>query len=357
VRRSSALGLLPRLKYDPLPGLLAAEEEALLHFARRDLLDDSEDSPLALWDLPVVRRTLGKQELDGSWTSRSSRVKPGASNYRLIETWKALRILVDMYGMSREHPALGRAAEYVLSCQTEEGDLRGFIGNQYATYYTGALLGLLIRAGYGDDARVTKGMEWLLSMRQDDGGWSVPIITHGFNGKRMYELTTRVLDPVKPDRSRPFSHNANGMVLRAFAAHATYRAHQGARAAATLQKTRFFEKDRYSSYQSADYWVKFQYPFWWNNLVASLDAISMIDDTVDAPMERAIGWLVENQQRDGLWNTTYAKGGIAGSQSPGARLWVTLAICRILKRIHGRPAPVTAARPPKREMKEGASRQ
>jgi len=84
---------------------------------------------------------------------------------------------------------VGKAAEYIFSFQTPEGDIRGFIGNQYATYYTGYILALLIQAGYVDDPRVEKGMQWLLEMRQNDGGWTVPILTHHFDGRTMYIFT------------------------------------------------------------------------------------------------------------------------------------------------------------------------
>jgi hypothetical protein len=56
---------------------------------------------------------------------------------------------------------------------THEGDIRGMLGNQYAPYYTGAMLSLLIKAGFAHDPRIEKGMRWLLKMRQDDGGWVI----------------------------------------------------------------------------------------------------------------------------------------------------------------------------------------
>jgi len=38
-------------------------------------------------------------------------------------------------------------------------------------YYSGAIMGLLIQAGYQTDPRIEKGFQWLLCTRQDDGGW------------------------------------------------------------------------------------------------------------------------------------------------------------------------------------------
>ena len=169
-------------------------------------------------------------------------------------------------------------------------------------------MGLIIKAGYEDDPRIEKGFEWLLSMRQDDMGWSIPIITHKFNRETMYRLTSQYAEPTEPDRSKPFSHNWTGMVLRAFAAHSKYRQSEAAKTAAKLLKSRFFQADPYSSYQAANYWVRFQYPFWWNNLVSALDAITLIDPTIDKQMEKALKWILDHQEEDGLWKATYVSG-------------------------------------------------
>ena len=322
------------LRFDPIPALLASREEALQYFVRRDLLEEEVGPVCRLWQLPAAQRILRKQLPDGSWDRPVRTKKHEAINYPLIETWKQFRFLVEMYGFNREDPATGRAAEFLFSCQTEDGDIRGFIANQYAIYYTGAVMALLIQAGYEEDQRIEKGFQWLLSMRQDDLGWSGPIITRDFDGETMYRLTSEYAEPVEPDRSKPFSHNWTGMVLRAFAAHGTYRRSEAAKIGAKLLKSRFFQPDRYTSYQAASYWVRFQYPFWWNNLVAALDSISLIDPSRDEQMEKALEWLIDHQEEDGLWKATYVSGKEANNaKAVETRLWVSLAICRVLKRV------------------------
>ena len=319
-------------KLDPVPALLSSDE-ALQYFVRRDLLGEEVGPISRLWQLPGARKILNRQGSDGSW-HRSGEKKHQAINYRLIETWKQFRFLIQVYGFNREDPSCARAAEFLFSCQTEEGDIRGFLANQYATYYTGAILSLLIQAGYQDDARTEKGLQWLLSMRQDDLGWSIPVITHDFDGKTMYRLTTQYAEPVEPDRSRPFSHNATGMIIRAFAAHSAYRRSEAAATAAKLLKSRFFQPDRYTSYQAASYWVRFQYPFWWNNLVAALDSISLIDPSRDEKMDQALDWLLDHQEGDGLWKGTYVEGKeVDNARTRETRRWVSLAICRVLRRM------------------------
>jgi len=216
--------------------------------------------------------------------------------------------LVEKYGFTQENLQAQKAAEFLFSCQTKEGDIRGFLANQYATYYTGAIISLLVQAGYEDDPRIEKGFQWILSMRQDDQGWTIPLITHKFDRATLYRLTSQNAQPVEPDRSKPFSHNWTGMVLRAFAVHRKYRQCEAARIAADLLKSRFFQPDSYPSYQAASYWIRFEYPFWWNNLVAALDSISLIGlSKEDEQIRRALSWLIDHQEESGLWRESYVK--------------------------------------------------
>ena len=220
-----------QLNFDPLPPLMASENKALQYFARRDLLGEHVGSIHSVWELPEAQRILKKQLTDGAWP-RTGEKKHPAINYHLIETWRQLRYLVEQYGFHREHPQIQKAAEFLFSCQTRQGDFRGMLANQYATYYTGAIMALLILAGYGEDARIERGFQWLLAMRQDDGGWTIPILTHKLDRATQYRLTSEAAPPLEPDRSQPFSHNWTGMVLRAFAVHPRWRESEAASAAA-----------------------------------------------------------------------------------------------------------------------------
>jgi hypothetical protein len=325
-----------QFKFDPLPPLLSSGNEALLYFVRRDLLREDVGSVHRLWQLPEAQKILRKQLPDGSWP-RSGENKHPAINYRLIETWRQFRFLVEEYEFTREHPQACRAAEFLFSCQTEQGDIRGILANQYATYYTGAIMALLIQAGYADDPRIEKGFQWLLGMRQSDQGWTISILTHKFDRATQYRLTSQYAEPVEPDRSKPFSHNWTGMVLRAFAVHPTYRKSQAAWTAACLLKSRFFLPDSHTSYHAAGYWVRFEYPFWWNNLVAALDSLSLIGLPVDdEQIRQAANWLVNHQEKSGLWRVNYNEPDEKNTRKvKEMKLWVTLAICRVFKRLYG----------------------
>jgi len=327
------------LKYDPVAPLLKTGNTAIEYFARRDLVEEPVDPIGSIWNLPEAQKIIKKQQANGSWKSTNkNRLRYTDVNYDLIETWRWFRFIIDQYEFDRSDQATEKAAEYVFSCQTEEGDIRGILANQYAMYYSGVILSLLIKAGYQEDPRVEKGMQWLLTFRQNDGGWlASPLMALDLPSKEVNRLTSCYAESIKVfDRSKPSSHNWTGMVIRAFAAHPKYRNSDAALTAANLLKSMFFREDRnYSSYKHADNWVRFQFPFWWNNLVSALDSISLIGISKDdEDIAKVVDWLIEHQEPEGLWNTSYSTIHRAGKgkRSRETALWISLAICRILKR-------------------------
>jgi hypothetical protein len=325
--------------FDPVAPLLNSKYEPVRYFTRRDLLDEDTGPTSDLWGLPEPKRLLRHQLDDGSWKypGKNPEKYPDV-NYRLLETYKRLRLLVGKYGFNRSHPAIERAAEYVFSCQTGEGDIRGVYANQYHPHYDGVFLEFLIKAGYPDDPRVEKCLKWLLSVRMDDGGWAHSTMTRGLKWKEMMDLSTKNSEPIPFDRSKPFSNNITGMTLRGFACHPRYRHSEEAKKAGELLTTRFFKPNVYNSYKAADNWVRFQYPFWWNNLLMALDSLSLMGfDRDDVEIQRALDWFVENQSEDGLWENSYRKRAkkIDTERAREARHWVTLAICRVFKGFDG----------------------
>jgi hypothetical protein len=236
------------LESDPIQAMLTSDNAAVSYFVRRDFLGEDVEPIGYVWGLPEVGKLLRRQSSDGSWRYLGKRtVAYPPYHHELMETFKRFRLLVERYQMTREHSAAERATEYLFSCQTGEGDFRGMIGNQYAPYYTGAIMGYLIRAGFAEDPRIERGFNWLCSMRQDDGGWTIPLLTHKLDRETSNRLTSEEAESLEPLRSKPFSHNWTDMVLRAFAAHPRYRVSPKARTAGELLMSRFFKPDVYSS--------------------------------------------------------------------------------------------------------------
>lgn len=133
---------------------------------------------------------------------------------------------------------------------------------------------------------------------------------------------------LQPDRTKPFSHLVTGVVLRAFAAHTKYRHSDEAKEAGKLLASRFFKRDAYPDRGTADFWTKFSYPFWFTDLLSSLDSLSLLKFKMKDPqIKTAIEWLINTQTENGLWNVHLVRG-----KDKDLKFWIALAICRVLKR-------------------------
>ena len=119
---------LEALAVDPLPALLAWEDLALGFWVRGDLLGETIDPVESLWESGGAVALVRAQRADGSWPYRGKSYDPETgTHYDLLETYRNLRVLVEMYGFHCGHPALEGAAEYVLSqCNVFIGRGAGF---------------------------------------------------------------------------------------------------------------------------------------------------------------------------------------------------------------------------------------
>jgi hypothetical protein len=319
-------GGMKYLRRDPLPLLLASGNAAVRFLARRDLLGATSVPLTSLWKAPEVLRVVARQQGDGRWKypGGKSAIRSTA-DYDQLETYRQLAVLVCKYGLDRRHPAVAGAARFLSSFQAGAGDYRGIYGRQYTPNYSAAITELLIRAGYEGSAQVEKTMRWLLSMRQNDGGWAIPTRTLGIPLKAMLTAS----ETFEPDRSRPSSHLVTGIVLRAMAAHRRYRHSAVTHHAGELLKSRFFRRDAYPDRAPASYWLVFSYPYWWTDLLSALDSLGQASFRADDPdIARGAAWFIDNQEANGLWNT-----GRNRPKGPDSDLWVGLAICRTLNTV------------------------
>jgi hypothetical protein len=321
---------LQKLKHNPLTFLTASKNHAIHYFISRDLLDESLKSIESLWNLPQAISLVRRQQLDGSWRylgGGKSHLR-SSEDYNQLETYRNLGELVEKYGFNKQHATIEKAASFLFLHQTEEGDFRGIYGTQYSPNYSAAIMELLIKAGYGADTRIERGFQWLLSMRQDDGGWAIPLRTAS-----LVSFSTSVFQKatIQPNRAKPFSHLVTGIVLRAFAAHAKYRSSKEAKKAGELLASRFFRRDTYPDRQNAEFWFKFSYPFWQTDLLSTLEALSLIGFNAENPqIKKAIDWFVIKQQQNGAWKLKLVRG-----KDKDLDLWITLAICRVFKKFYG----------------------
>ncbi|MBY9016134.1 MAG: hypothetical protein KGD68_10615 [Candidatus Lokiarchaeota archaeon] len=320
-------GWKEQLKYDPLAPLISSKNEAILYFAKRDLLEEEAEPFETLYSLPPAIKIINQQQEDGYWRYSAWKTKlDEPENYNLLETYRQLGFLVEKYGFTKKQEAIKNAAEYIFSCQTDEGDIRGFYGTQYSPNYTAAITELLIKAGYGNDHRIKRILEWLLSMRQEDGGWAIPMRTN--NAKYLDVVSSPIT--FESNRKKSFSHMVTGIVLRAFAAHSKYRNNEAVKVAGELLASRFFKPDKYADRRSVEYWTKVSFPFWWTDIVSSLDSLSFLGFTTSHPqIKLALEILRDKQSESAMWDLKLLK-----TKDQNLSLWINLAICRIFKRFY-----------------------
>ncbi len=311
------------LRHDPIPPLLSSPDPVIRLRAAHELNGENVDYTPILGH-PSVKKIIGKQQADGSWTYPGRRA--GAdTNYEYLETYRKMGELVELYALDKRHPSVSKAAEFLFSLQTDEGDFRGIYGKEYSPNYTAGVLEVLIHAGYDGDVRVDRGLRWLMTMRQEDGGWAVPLRASGWNFRQ--PMPEGPL-PIPPDHSKPSSHMITGVVLRALAASKDYRGMDETRDAGDLLASRLFLTDRYPDRGGPEYWTKFSFPFWFTDLISSLDSLSLIGiGPGNERIDMAIEWFRSRQRDDGTWRLYYLKGaGISIDE------WVHFALCKALGR-------------------------
>jgi Squalene-hopene cyclase C-terminal domain len=318
---------LKKLSYDPIESLIRTDNPSIQYFTKRDLLKEKVVDVDCLWDMQLPKKLIKSQQEDGSWKYPGAQLKlRSQENYNQLETFRQLGELVEKYGFNNTHPTIQKAAKYLFSCQTEEGDFRGIYGNQYATTYTGAIMEILIKAGYTSDPRIEKGFQWLISKRQKDGGWAIPLRT--VNMKYVDALMLPEL--LQGDRTKPFSHLITGIVLRAFASHPSYRNAPEARFAGKLLISRFFKRDKYNDRREKKHWKAVSYPFWFTDIVTSLDSLYFLGfKREEQEIQSALNWLAGRQISDGTFKLKLLR-----EHDKDLKYWITLVICRIFERYY-----------------------
>ncbi|MBD3206214.1 hypothetical protein GF319_07705, partial [Candidatus Bathyarchaeota archaeon] len=251
---------------DAIETLLGTGNEGLIVFTKRNLLGEQVDIE-KLWTSPQVAKILRKQQPDGSWLYPNKKATLRSStNYNQYQTYKTLAELVEFYGLTKKHEAIQKAAEYLFSFQTGEGEFRGMYGAQYSPNYSASITEFLIKAGY-KGSRIESSLNWLLEMRQDDGGWAIPLRTRNMKLDALKNKQT-----IEPDKTKPFSHLVTGIVLRPFSLMEGYK--EKVYDTGMKLADRVFTRDKYSDRQAVEYWTKFTYPYHWTDILSTLDTLT-----------------------------------------------------------------------------------
>ena len=301
--------------------LMNTGNEALIAFTKRNLLGEEVDVE-ELWTLPRVKRILGKQQSNGSWLYPNKKASlRSPTNYNQYQTYKTVAELVEFYGLNKKHDAIRKAAEYLFSFQTNEGEFRGMYGSQYSPNYSASITEFLIKAGYYG-INIEKSLGWLLRMRQDDGGWAIPLRTRNKGVGAINEK-----DTIEPDRTKPFSHLVTGIVLRPFSLMYAYRSK--VRDAGMLLAERVFTRDKYPDRVGVEYWTKFTFPYHWTDVLSTIDTLTLLGINNHPRISEIMHWFEKHKQDSGTYDVSV----MAGARYKDVKYWITLQYLTVLKRI------------------------
>ncbi len=302
--------------------LLDKGNEALIAFTKRNLLGE-ELNVEELWTLPRVKKILKNQQSNGSWIYPNKKAMlRSPTNYNQYQTYKTMAELVEFYGLNKKHDAIRNAAEYLFSFQTKEGEFRGMYGNQYSPNYSASITEFLIKAGF-DGARIEKSLNWLLRMRQADGGWAIPLRTRNRELEALNEKET-----IEPDRTKPFSHLITGIVLRPFSLTPVYRGK--VKDAGMLLAGRVFTRDKYSDRMEVEYWTKFTFPYHWTDILSTIDTLTLLGINSHPKIYEIMHWFENHKQDNGLFDVSV----MAGAKYKDVKYWITLRYLDVLRRLH-----------------------
>jgi hypothetical protein len=310
--------------------LLARGNLPILFWLKKEILEVPTDRELKNLQKFAARiRILKHQKPNGGWSKRKYEGHPRwEKTHYIVETLQNGFKLYN-FGCSMMDKGIQKAVKFLFSTQNKEGDFRGAYLNEYAPTYHALTLELLCFFGLDNDRKVKKGFRWLIRNKQDDGGWVIPYRTINREElKKRYNLEAQMkLQPVKPDKTKPFSHLVTGMVLRAFAASPTWRKSKEAKKAGELVMGRFFRPDIYEDRRSATFWEEITYPFWATDILSSLDSLARIGfDPEEEPIQKGLKWLEQKQTPHGYWRAGLKKSTLED------HLWVTLAVLGVIKR-------------------------
>jgi prenyltransferase beta subunit len=320
-------------KYNPnnaIEFLLARGNLPILYWLKKEILDVPTDREYKNLQKFASRiRILKAQKSNGGWCKRKYEGHPRwEKTYYIVETLRNLFRLYD-YACTLEEPGIQKAINFLFSTQSKEGDFRGAYLNEYSPTYHALTLEILCLYGMESDKKTQKGFRWIIKNRQQDGGWVIPYRTIDRKQlKNRYNFKAQLkLEPVKPDKSRPFSHLVTGMVLRALAASPSWRKSKEAKKAGQLMLSRLFKEDEYEDRRLSSFWEEISYPFWATDILSCLDSLSKVGFTIeDERIQIGLEWLMKKQTKQGYWEAGNKKSSLED------HLWVTFAVLRVLKR-------------------------
>jgi hypothetical protein len=341
------------LRGDPLPWLLDEAAPAVRHLALRQLLDVAEIDPAVVAARAAAMRThpiaamLDAQDPGGWW------VKPGAGYGPKYASTVWTLVFLDQLGADGSDPRVRTGCAYLLDhAQATNGGFGASAGREgrpapstVVHCLNGNLLRALVGLGWLDDPRVERAIAWQASAIIGEGeirfyrsSLPGPGFQCGANDGLpcAWGATKAVLALARIPPAR-----RSGPVSRALEAGVAFLlSHDPAAADYPMG---------YGNSKPNGSWFRLGFPSGYvSDVLQVLEALCEAGAAADPRLDRAIAWLLAQQDGHGRWANRYAYAGkmIVDIDEPGRpSRWVTLRACRVLKaRAEARATPVELPR-------------
>lgn len=328
------------LKNDPINWLLENDNPSVRYFTLRNIQERSERSKdvivvkKKIMTNGLVSKILAKQKPGGYWGKPEDFYE--RSKYRGT-VWNLI-ILAEL-GADKKEERIKKTCEFILKWSQDKKS-GGFShkgsrqnGGQHSGVIpclTGNMLWGLIRFGYLNDPRITKGIKWITTYQRFDD--KVKVAPTGWPYDRWKNCWGRhtchmgVVKTLKALAEIPESKRSKA-VKRTMEDGAEY-----------LLKHHIFKRSRDLEKVSKPQWVKFGFP-----LMYQSDALEVMEILTrlgyrDNRMQEALNLIISKQDENGKWNLENTFNGrflVNIEQKNKPSKWITLNAIRVLKRYYG----------------------
>jgi len=345
------------LQNSPIEWLLEETNPSVRYFTLRDLLDKGEDNPevaeakAAISTSKIMVKILSKEKLEGYWEDSKS---PYLPKYKATY-WQVMTL--GQLGIDKSEERTQKACDYTFGLQLENGGFSMYTKKGTATEYnrvkrrltargesppksinwisslvneheysclTGNVVAALIRLGYGEDHRVKKAINWLLSVQNRDGGWLCPYWKAHI--KDTHSCFYGTICPLEAFSEVPETKRSPEMKQAI------------ERGAEFLLMHRLYKADHHRYKVINRQWLRFSFPWFYGyDILRGLSVLTKLDYIDDERLTDAVGVLIKKRRSDGTWLLDSSPLGrmqtnIESVSKPSK--WITLNALKVLKRLY-----------------------
>jgi hypothetical protein len=337
--------------------LLEPDNPSVRFFTLRDLLGQPEDDPhvqaarAAMAQSRVVQRILSRQQPGGHWGDPPT---PYLPKYKATY-WTVM--LLGQLGLTREDERVQRAVEYLFAFQQPNGGfaetgaegarrkyhevvdrlrqqgkqppgeaafIADYVHQGTMSCLTGNMVAALCRLGYGDDARLWRAVDWLLSIQRDDGGWLCPYWKAHLRDKHScFHGAICALEGLAEIAPARRSAEVRSTIERA---------------AEFLLMHRLYRSDHRGWKVINARWLRLAFPWFVDySVLRGLWVLTRLG-VQDERMEDALKWLQQARLPDGRWpleSTPYGRMQANLGRKGQPSKWITLKALQVLERTQG----------------------